>query len=127
MPACGKCTLCVPGALCGAFRSCAAVLYVCQMLAILEVINAAVGLVKTPVFPAMIQARPRMKLKSMFALDPIALCDFRCAVHDLLFPGDGEERRSLCGLWQSGGDAGAQRGLLGFLPLEHLGDLQASR
>ncbi|KAK3533877.1 hypothetical protein QTP70_032994, partial [Hemibagrus guttatus] len=45
------------GALYSAFSSCAAVLYVCQMLAVLEVINAAVGLVKTPVFPAMIQAR----------------------------------------------------------------------
>lgn len=45
------------GALYSAFSSCAAVLYGCQMLAVLEVINAAVGLVNTPVFPAMIQAR----------------------------------------------------------------------
>lgn len=118
---------CVPDALCGAFRSCAAVLYVCQMLAVLEVINAAVGLVKTPVFPAMIQARPCMNRKSMCVFDAIAFFDFCCAVHNFLFSGDGEERCSLCGLWQSGGDAGAQRGLLDFLPLEHLGGLQASR
>ncbi|XP_017332994.3 very-long-chain (3R)-3-hydroxyacyl-CoA dehydratase isoform X2 [Ictalurus punctatus] len=47
------------GALYDAFSSCAAVLYGCQMLAVLEVINAAVGLVKTPVFPAMIQVMGR--------------------------------------------------------------------
>lgn len=48
---------CFLDALYSAFSSCAAVLYGCQMLAVLEVINAAVGLVRTPVFPAMIQAR----------------------------------------------------------------------
>lgn len=48
-----------PGALYSAFSSCAAVLYACQVLAVLEVINAAVGLVEMPVFPAMIQARLR--------------------------------------------------------------------
>ncbi|XP_027008042.1 very-long-chain (3R)-3-hydroxyacyl-CoA dehydratase-like isoform X1 [Tachysurus fulvidraco] len=47
------------GALYSAFSSCAAVLYGCQMLAVLEVINAAVGLVNTPVFPAMIQVMGR--------------------------------------------------------------------
>ncbi|KAF7703552.1 very-long-chain (3R)-3-hydroxyacyl-CoA dehydratase-like [Silurus meridionalis] len=46
-------------ALYNAFSTCAPVLYGCQMLAVLEVINAAVGLVRTPVFPAMIQVMGR--------------------------------------------------------------------
>ncbi|XP_072516206.1 very-long-chain (3R)-3-hydroxyacyl-CoA dehydratase-like [Salminus brasiliensis] len=46
-------------ALYSAFSSCAAVLYSCQVLALLEVINAALGLVATPVFPAMIQVTGR--------------------------------------------------------------------
>ncbi|XP_060797864.1 very-long-chain (3R)-3-hydroxyacyl-CoA dehydratase-like isoform X1 [Neoarius graeffei] len=47
------------GAVYSAFSSCATVLYGCQMLAVLEVINAAVGLIKTPVIPAMIQVMGR--------------------------------------------------------------------
>ncbi|KAL6468543.1 hypothetical protein MHYP_G00220670 [Metynnis hypsauchen] len=45
------------GCLYSAFSSCAEVLNCCQVLAVLEVVNAVLGLVKTPVFPAMIQAR----------------------------------------------------------------------
>lgn len=40
--------------------------------------------------------------------------------------GDGEERRPVCGFRQLAGDAGAQRGVLGVLPVEHLGGLQVS-
>ncbi|XP_015464073.3 very-long-chain (3R)-3-hydroxyacyl-CoA dehydratase-like [Astyanax mexicanus] len=42
-----------------AFSSCAAVLYSCQVLAVLEVMNAALGLVNTPVLPALIQMSGR--------------------------------------------------------------------
>ncbi|XP_066504070.1 very-long-chain (3R)-3-hydroxyacyl-CoA dehydratase-like [Hoplias malabaricus] len=42
-----------------AFRSCAAVLYVCQMVAPLEVINAALGLIIAPVLPTVIQVMGR--------------------------------------------------------------------
>ncbi|KAI4888514.1 hypothetical protein NFI96_024610 [Prochilodus magdalenae] len=45
------------GALYTAFSSCAAVLYSCQILAVLEVVNAALCLIRTPVLPTMIQAR----------------------------------------------------------------------
>ncbi|XP_037401519.1 very-long-chain (3R)-3-hydroxyacyl-CoA dehydratase-like [Pygocentrus nattereri] len=47
------------GSLYSAFSSCAQVLYCCQVLAVLEVVNAVLGLVKTPVFPAMIQVMGR--------------------------------------------------------------------
>uniref|UniRef100_A0A4W4DS07 Very-long-chain (3R)-3-hydroxyacyl-CoA dehydratase n=1 Tax=Electrophorus electricus TaxID=8005 RepID=A0A4W4DS07_ELEEL len=51
--------LILQGALNSAFGSCAAVLYSCQMLAALEVMNATLGLVKTPVFPTLIQVAGR--------------------------------------------------------------------
>ncbi|XP_030620984.1 very-long-chain (3R)-3-hydroxyacyl-CoA dehydratase-like [Chanos chanos] len=42
-------------ALYSAFSSCATVLYNCQILSVVEVINPMLGLIRTPVFPVMIQ------------------------------------------------------------------------
>lgn len=40
-------------------------MYFCQMMAVLEVINPLLGLVKTGFFPAMIQVKAKLKLTKM--------------------------------------------------------------
>lgn len=51
------------------FHTIADVMYFCQMLAIAEVINPALGLVKTGVMPAFIQVREMKKLEIEYLPD----------------------------------------------------------
>ena len=104
------------------FHTMADMMYFCQMMAALEVINPLLGLVKSPFFPAMIQVRTAGKSVSCKSLEVHLTSPLIPGC--VMIAGGREERHPVRYLRRPGGDAEQARGVLRLLPVEHHRDLQ---